>query len=55
MRPPQDLAVCTTRFGVHTTTPKVGERIAELSRQAEAFVSADRYCVAAVAWVKGQG
>jgi hypothetical protein len=43
------------RFGVYTSEPKVRERIAELSRQGEAFVSADRYRVARVAWVKDRG
>jgi hypothetical protein len=33
----------------------VRERIAQLSSQCEAFVSADRYCVAGVAWVKNPG
>jgi hypothetical protein len=47
-----DFAARTMRFGVYSNEPKVRERIAELSRQGEAFVSADRYCVAGVAWVK---
>lgn len=47
-----DFAVRTMRFGVYTSEPKIRERIAELSRQGEAFVSAERYCVAGVAWVK---
>jgi hypothetical protein len=50
-----DFAARTMRFGVYTNEPKVRERIAELSKQGEAFVSADRYCIAGVAWVKGRG
>jgi hypothetical protein len=50
-----DFAARTMRFGVYTNAPKVHERIAELSRQGKAFVSADRYCVAGVAWVKDRG
>jgi hypothetical protein len=38
-----DFAARTMRFGIHSNEPKVRERIAELSRQGEAFVSADRY------------
>jgi SAM-dependent methyltransferase len=47
-----DFAVRTMRFGAYSSEPKVRERIAELSGRDEAFVSADRYCVAGVAWVK---
>lgn len=47
-----DFAVRTMRFGPYSSQPAVGERIAQLSRQYEAFVSVDRYCVAGVAWVK---
>ena len=47
-----DFAVRTMRFGIYSSEPQVYERIAQLSRQYEAFVSADRYCVAGVAWVK---
>jgi hypothetical protein len=50
-----DFAARTMRFGVYTNEPKVRARIAELSKQGEAFVSADRYCIAGVAWVKGRG
>jgi len=47
-----DFAVRTMRFGAYSSEPKIRARIAELSGQDEAFVSADRYCVAGVAWVK---
>jgi hypothetical protein len=47
-----DFAVRTMRFGAYSSEPKIRERIAELSDSYEAFVSADRYCVAGVAWVK---
>ena len=47
-----DFAFRTMRFGAYSSEPKVRERIAELGRRAEAFVSADRYCLAGVAWVK---
>lgn len=47
-----DYAVRTMRFGMYSSEPKVRERIAELSDGRKAFVSADRYCVAGVAWVK---
>jgi hypothetical protein len=47
-----DFAVRTMRFGTYSSEPKVRARIAELSSQRKAFVSADRYCVAGVAWVK---
>jgi methylase of polypeptide subunit release factors len=47
-----DFAVRTMRFGAYSSQPAVCERIAQLSRQCEAFVSADRYCVAGVAWVR---
>jgi hypothetical protein len=49
-----DFAVRTMRFGPYSSESKVRERIAQLSRQGQAFVSADRYCVAGVAWVKCQ-
>jgi len=47
-----DFTVRTMRFGIYSSEPRVCERIAQLSSQCEAFVSADRYCVAGVAWVK---
>ena len=47
-----DFTVRTMRFGIYSSEPEVCERIAQLSSQCEAFVSADRYCVAGVAWVK---
>jgi len=47
-----DFTVRTMRFGIYSSESKVCERIAQLSSQREAFVSADRYCVAGVAWVK---
>ncbi len=47
-----DFAVRTMRFGIYSSEPQVYERIAQLSSQYKAFVSADRYCVAGVAWVK---
>jgi methylase of polypeptide subunit release factors len=47
-----DFAVRTMRFGPYSREPQVRERIAQLSNQGEAFVSAGRYCVAGVAWVK---
>ena len=47
-----DFAIRTMRFGIYSSEPRVCERIAQLSSQGEAFVSADRYCVAGVAWVK---
>ena len=46
-----DFAVRTMRLGPSSES-KVRERIAQLSRQGQALVSADRYCVAGVAWVK---
>lgn len=50
-----DFTVRTMRFGIYSSEPKVFERIAQLSSRYEAFVSADRYCVAGVAWVKNPG
>ena len=50
-----DFAIRTMRFGAYSSELKVRERIAELSGAGEAFVSADRYCVAGVAWVRSQG
>ena len=50
-----DFTVRTMRFGIYSSEPEVCERIAQLSSQCEAFVSADRYCVAGVAWVKNPG
>ena len=47
-----DFAIRTMRFGIYSSEPKICERIAQLSTQHKAFVSADRYCVAGVAWVK---
>jgi len=47
-----DFAVRTMRFGTYSREPQVYERITQLSNQCQAFVSADRYCVAGVAWVK---
>lgn len=47
-----DFAIRTMQFGIYSSEPKVCERIAQLSSQGQAFVSADRYCVAGVAWVK---
>ena len=47
-----DFTIRTMRFGIYSSEPNVCERIAQLSNQCEAFVSADRYCVAGVAWVK---
>ena len=47
-----DFALRTMRFGVYSSESKVYERITQLSSQGQAFVSADRYCVAGVAWVK---
>jgi hypothetical protein len=47
-----DFAVRTMQFGAYSSEPKVRARIAELSDRCEAFVSADRYCIAGVAWVK---
>jgi hypothetical protein len=47
-----DFTIRTMRFGIYSSEPKVCERITQLSSQCEAFVSADRYCVAGVAWVK---
>lgn len=47
-----DFTVRTMRFGIYSSEPEVCERISQLSSQCEAFVSADRYCVAGVAWVK---
>lgn len=50
-----DFAVRTMRFGPYSSEPRVRQRIEQLRSQGLAFVSADRYCVAGVAWVKGQG
>ncbi|HEY2575569.1 MAG TPA: hypothetical protein VGI74_04610 [Streptosporangiaceae bacterium] len=50
-----DFAVRTMRFGHYSSEPKVRKRIVQLSSRGQAFVSPDRYCVAGVAWVKGQG
>jgi methylase of polypeptide subunit release factors len=50
-----DFTVRTMRFGSYSSEPEVCERIAQLSNQCAAFVSADRYCVAGVAWVKNPG
>ncbi len=47
-----DYAVRTMRFGMYSSEAKVYERIVQLSGQGQAFVSADRYCLAGVAWVK---
>jgi hypothetical protein len=47
-----DFAVRTMRFGAYSSEPNVREQIVELGRQSKAFISADRYCVAGVAWVK---
>jgi hypothetical protein len=49
-----DFAVRTMRFGIYSSELKVRDRIDQLSADGEAFVSADRYCVAGVAWVKRQ-
>ena len=50
-----DFTVRTMRFGIYSSEPEVCDRIAQLSSQCEAFVSAERYCVAGVAWVKNPG
>ena len=49
-----DFAVRTMPFGAYSSEPKVRKRITELARQSAAFVSADRYCIAGVAWVRNE-
>jgi methylase of polypeptide subunit release factors len=50
-----DYAVRTMRFGAYTSEPKVHRRIVQLRREDRAFVVADRYCIAGVAWVRRPG
>jgi len=47
-----DFAVRTMRFGRYSREPKVYQRIMELAEREEAFISADRYFLAGVAWMK---
>lgn len=47
-----DFVVRSMRFGIYSSEPKVQNRILELRDNGQAFVSADRYCLAGVAWVR---
>jgi methylase of polypeptide subunit release factors len=47
-----DYVVRTMRFGPYSSESRVRQRIEQLGQEGSAFVSADRYCLAGVAWVR---